>query len=453
MKDYSKKVSLMSKSVINSQLICSDYKKEYPSIVSGKGVFLYDSNGKEYIDTSGCTAAVSSIGHGNVEIAEIMKQQAIKLAVYPTHLFYNEELDLYLKDLCAFAPEGFNKAWTISGGTEAVENSIKLAFQYHRSRDQRRSKVIGRWGSYHGNSILALDIGGMKARRGYYTDLMTNHIHVNACHPYRKEPGMSDEDYEDMLINELEQAIEENKNEVMCFIAEPLVGSALGAVGPTANYFERVYKLCRANDILVIADEVMTGFGRTGKSFGINHYGDHVDIIAMAKGISSGYLPLGAITASDFVLDTIKGTGKPFFSGQTYSCIPLAAKVGHGVLNYIKEHKLVDNSAVVGNFLKEKLNLLKEEFSFVGDVRGEGLFLGIEFVKNQATKESFDPSMKFSKKVEAKCLENGLITLGAQGSNGYTAGDHLLFAPPLTLSKEEASRIYEGLRISLQSFS
>ncbi|MCT4641651.1 MAG: aminotransferase class III-fold pyridoxal phosphate-dependent enzyme [Bacteriovoracaceae bacterium] len=439
----------MSKSVINSQLICADYKKEYPKILYGKDVFLYDVNGKEYIDTCGCTAAVMSIGHGNEQIANILKEQASKLAVYPTHLFYNDELDNYLKALCEFAPEGFNKAWTISGGTEAVENSVKLAYQYHRSKGQTRTKVIGRWGSYHGNSILALDIGGMKSRRGYYTDLMVDHIHVNACHPYRKEEGMSDEQYEDMLISELQVEIEKNKDDIMCFIAEPFVGSALGAVGPTKNYFEKVHKLCRSHDILVIADEVMTGFGRTGENFGMNHFANNADILALAKGISSGYLPLGAITARDFVLEAIENTNLPFFSGQTYSCIPLAAKVGLGVLNYIKDNNLVQNSKTVGNFLKEKLATLKEEFSFVGDVRGQGLFLGIEFVKNKETKESFNPADKFAKIVEAKCLENGLVTLGAGGSNNYTAGDHLLLAPPLTLTKDHATRIYEGIRKSL----
>lgn len=438
----------MSKSVINSQLICANYEKNYPLLESGKGIYLYDNKGNEYIDTSGCTAAVTHIGHGVEEISNILKEQAQKLAVYPTHLFYHEGLDNYLEDLCQMAPEGFNKAWTISGGTGAVENSIKLAFQYHKSRGTTRTKVIGRWGSYHGNSILALDVGGMVGRRSYYTDIMFNHLHVNACHPFRKPSEMSLEEYENSLVSEFEKTVNENKDEIMCFIAEPIVGAALGAVSPTKSYFKRIYKICRDHDILLIADEVMTGLGRTGTNFGMNHFGNHCDIIAMAKGISSGYLPLGAISAHDRVLDTIKATGEPFYSGQTYSCIPLASAVGHGVLNYINKHKLVENSKNVGNYLKEKF-LELQDHKYVADIRGEGLFLGIEFVENKKNNTSFDPGLKFSKKLEAKCLENGLVTYGCQGSNNYTAGDHILFAPPLILTNEQADQIFIKLKKSL----
>jgi adenosylmethionine-8-amino-7-oxononanoate aminotransferase len=434
--------------IINSQLICANYEKDYPLIERGEGIYLFDKNGNKYIDVSGCTAAVTHIGHGVEEVAHALYEQSKKLAVHPTHVFYNEELENYLAKICAFAPEGFNHAWTISGGTEAVENAIKIAYQYQKSKGFHRTKVLARWGSYHGNSIAVLDAGGMKVRRDYYTDLMTGHLHVSPCFTYRKEEGMTDEEYEDVLIEEIRTTIEQHP-EIFCFLAEPIVGAALGAATPTPNYFKRIKAICEEHDVLVIADEVMTGFGRTGENFGINHYGNHADILCCAKGISSGYFPLGAIIIHDNVFNTIKASGHPFYSGQTYSCIPLAAAVGNANLEYIKKHNLVENSKEVGNYLKAKFESLKE-LDCVGDVRGEGLFLGIEFVKNQKTKEIFDPNFFFSKKVETRALEEGLVTYACRGTVNLSQGDHMLFAPPITLNKQEADLIYEGMKNAIK---
>ncbi len=434
--------------VINSQLILASYDKQYPLIESGKGIYLYDREGRDYIDASGCTAAVSSIGHGVEQIAEAIAKQAKKLCVYPTHLFYNETLEHYLEQLCSFAPEGFNKAWTISGGTEAVENAIKLAFQYHRSKGQQRTKVIGRWGSYHGNSLLALDIGGMKVRRDYYTDLMTNHLHVDPCFYYRADSELSEVEYEDHLVNQFEQLVLEHKDDVICFIAEPIVGAALGAVEPTANYFKKLRKICDKYDVLMVADEVMTGFGRTGKNFGSQHFDYEPDILACAKGITSGYMPVGAVIAHDRVVETIRQSNQPFFSGQTYSCTPIAAATGQAVLNYLMEHNLVENTSHIGEYLKGKFDTLRE-IPCVGDVRGRGLFLGLEFVKDQKTKECFDPQLNFAKKLEATCLKNGLVTYAGRGTVDLSMGDHMLFSPPLTLTKNEADILFERLKKSL----
>lgn len=429
--------------VINSQLICANYEKEYPQIESGDGIYLTDKNGKKYIDGCGCTAVVTSLGHGRTEVADVLAKQAQKLAVHPTHVFYNEELESYLKNLCEFAPKGFNHAWTICGGTEAVENSIKLAYQYHRSKGNRRTKVLARWGSYHGNSLTMLDVGGMKARRDYYTDLMVNHLHVSPCLKYRMPEGMSEQEYEDSLISEFEKTLKGNKDDIVCFIAEPIVGAALGAAEPTKNYFQRIYKLCREHDVLFIADEVMTGFGRTGKNFGIEHFGGECDIMACAKGISSGYFPLGAILAHDRVLAPIQESEKPFFSGQTYSCIPLAAAVGNKVLDIMKNEKLVENSAHMGEYFLAKLEERTRDFDFVGDIRGRGLFIGVEFVANKKTKEVIDPAKMFAKKVEALCINEGLVTYGCRGTVDLSKGDHMLFAPPLTITKNEVDDLVE----------
>lgn len=435
------------KHIINSQLICANYEIDYPLIERGNGVYLYDKAGTEYIDTSGCTAAVTHIGHGVEEISKVLYEQSKKLAVHPTHLFYNEELENYLKNLCDFAPEGFNHAWTICGGTEAIENAIKLAFQYQKTKGHKRNKVLARWGSYHGNSLTALDAGGMKVRRDYYTDLMVNHRHITHCLLYRKNDDQSLEQYEDQLINEFAQTIEKN-SDIFCFIAEPFVGSALGAAGPTPHYFKRISEICKQHDILLISDEVMTGFGRTGLKFGMDHFGNYADILCCAKGISSGYIPLGAVIAKDQIFNTLKDSKQPFFSGQTYTCTPLAAAVGNANLDYIKKHNLIENSKNVGEYLKSQLHQLKE-IPCVGDIRGEGLFLGIEFVKDQKTKDIIEPSKMFNKIVEKNALKHGLITLGCRGTVEYNKGDHMLIAPPLTLNKSEADRIFTGLKAAI----
>ncbi len=250
------------------------------------------------------------------------------------------------------------------------------------------------------------------------------------------------------MIKEFEKTVEEN-SDIFCFIAEPFVGAALGAAGPTENYFKRISEICKKHDILLISDEVMTGLGRTGLNFGMDHFGNYADILCCAKGISSGYFPLGAVLAKDQVYEVLKKSGKPFFSGQTYSCIPLAAAVGNANLEYIKKHGLVKNARNIGSYLKKKLEALKE-IPCVGDVRGEGLFLGIEFVADQKTKKAINPEVMFNKVVEKNAFKHGLVTYGARGTVEYSKGDHMLLAPPLILNQDEADQIYEGLRLGIE---
>jgi len=435
---------------LNSQLIVADYHRTYPEIERGEGVWLYDTAGKRYLDAAGCTAAVTHLGHGDAMVADALAAQARKLAVHPTHLFHSPIVEAYFERLCAFAPDGFTRAWTISGGTEAVENSLKLAFQYHRAKGRTsRTRFVGRWDSYHGNSITTLDVGGMVARRGFYTSLMPDqHLHLPSFQPYRRPAGQSLEAYEDAHIAAFAGMVAAHPDQIAAFVAEPFVGSALGAVGGTERYFAGIAAICREHDILMVADEVMTGFGRTGKHFGCQHFGTHADVLACAKGISGGYLPLGALLVRDEVANVLRESGDPFFSGQTYSCIPLAAAVGIAVLDRIEGDDLVGNAATVGAYLEEQLQSLGEH-PLVGDVRGAGLFLGVEFVADKETKAVLPPELGFSKRVQAACLEHGLVTLGARGTVDHVQGDHMLFAPPLTLTREEADLLVEGLKAGI----
>ncbi len=438
----------MTYRTLNSQLVVARYDHDYPMIVRGEGVYLYDDRGRRYLDGSGCTAAVTHIGHGDAQVADALAAQARTLAVHPTHAFHNPLVERYFERLCAFAPEGFTRAWTISGGTEAVENSLKLAFQYHRAKGRTgRRRFVGRWSSYHGNSVIALDVGGMVLRRDFYTDLMPDlHLHVSPCLPYRRPTGVSEAAYEDALVQEFADLVAAHPDEIAAFVAEPFVGSALGAAGPTPRYFERIAAICRSHDILLIADEVMTGFGRTGRNFGCEHFGTHADILACAKGISGGYLPLGAILVRDVVAGVLRQSGDPFFSGQTYTCIPLAAAVGLAVLDRIEGDGLVAHCADVGGYLKRALQSQLGDLPVVGDVRGEGLFLGVEFVADRATKAVLPAALGFSKRVEAACLNHGLVVLGARGTVDSTQGDHLLLAPPLILTHAQADELAAALR-------
>lgn len=429
---------------LNSQLIVSDYQREYPWIVAGEGCYLVDDAGRRYLDASGCTAAVTNIGHGVSEIADALAEQARTLAVHPTHLFHSPIVEEYFERLCAFAPDGFDRAWTICGGTEAVENSLKLAFQYHRARGRTtRRRFVGRWGSYHGNSVTTLDVGGMVPRRSFYADLMPSeqHLHVAPCLPYRRPEGTTPQQYEDSLVAEFAQLVDDHPDEIACFLAEPIVGAALGAAGPTPGYFARIAAICAEHDILLIADEVMTGFGRTGRRFGCEHFGTHADVLACAKGISGGYLPLGALIVRGRVAETLRASGEPFWSGQTYSCTPLAAAVGLATLRYMEEHSLVENSRVVGEHLHAALVAL--DLPCVGDVRGEGLFRGVEFVADRTTKAPFPPEQGFAKRVEAAGIKEGVVLYGGRGTVDFVAGDHMLFAPPLTLTTAQADELAE----------
>lgn len=442
----------MSYRVLNSQLICADYRKEYPWVVRGEGACFIDDKGRRYLDVSGATAAVTHIGHGNARVAEVLARQARTLAVHPTHLFHSPLVEAYFERLCAFAPDGFTRAWTMSGGTEAVENAIKLAFQAQWAKgNTARRRIVGRWSSYHGNSLTALDVGGMVGRRSFYDRLYPGlHLHVEPCLPYRRPEGMSEQAYEDALVAEFAQVVADHPDEIAAFVAEPVVGSALGAGVPTEGYFRRIAEICRAHDIILIADEVMTGFGRTGRNFGCEHFGTHADILACAKGISGGYLPLGALLVRDELAQVLKDSGDPFFSGQTYSCIPLAAAVGLAVLDEIEEQGLVARAASMGAYLKSALNEQLGDVGCLGEVRGLGLFLGIEFVRDPETRAPFADALRFSKRVEAAALDHGLVTLGAKGCVDRTSGDHMLLAPPLILTEAQADQIAAGLRAACE---
>jgi adenosylmethionine-8-amino-7-oxononanoate aminotransferase len=436
----------MIKNLIHSMIVCPELSKDYPSILYGKGSYIFDSKGKKYLDASSGSAAVSNLGHGIEGIDKVILDQINKISILPTHGFNSPVIEEYVSELISFSSNQFDRAWTTMSGSEAVENALKLALQYHQLKgDEKRHKIISRWNTYHGNSIFTLDIGGMKLRRQLYNCWMNNFPHVSPAYSYRKAPNLSESEYVFSLISEFEETIQKNDpSTIAAFIAEPVVAAAMGAVPPPNGYFKEISKICKKYGILFISDEILTGFGRLGSNFGYQNFGFQPDIVAAGKGISGGYYPLSAILATEEVMEPFIRTQSAFLGGHTFACNPVGAAVGSFVIEYMKKNRVVENAKEKGTYLLERLKGL-EKHAIVGDVRGMGLLLGVEFVMDKVTKEPFDPTIKLSKLIGDKCIDKGVILYPGKGSVDGYKGDHIMISPPLTLSKQECDEIVNTL--------
>jgi len=440
----------MINNLIHSILVCPEVDREYPIISHGEGIYIYDIDGKKYIDGTSGSAAVANLGHSIEGISDIVKKQIDRVAVIPTHTFRTAELESYLEKLIRFAPEGFTRAWTVLSGTEAVEQSLKLALQYHQlNNEPERYKIISRWGSYHGNSVFTLDVGGMKIRRGAYEQWLNNFPHTSPAYSYRRPEGVTEEDYGLQCAQELEMCILKNDPEtIAAFIIEPVVGAALGAVPPPNGYMKEVRRICDKYGILFIADEVLTGFGRIGANFGIERFGVTPDIIATGKGISAGFTPLSAIIAHEKVAQVFEKYKAAFLGGHTFACNPVSAQVGSFVIDYIEENGIVENAKVMGEYFLSELKKL-EKYPIVGDTRGMGLLLGIEFVMCKETKKPFPKELNLNKLVVNGAFERGVVIYPGKGSVDGVNGDHVLLSPPLIINKEEIDIMIRVLEATL----
>jgi len=425
-------------------------KKSYPTAVRGEGIYIYDSAGKRYIDGS-AGAAVVGIGHGVKEITEAMVRQAEKISFAHGSQFTSEASIELASKLIRLAPEGMTRVYFLSGGSEAVETAVKLARQYQMERGKpEKFKVISRWTSYHGNTLGALALSGHSGRRRLYLPLMLHTPHIAPPYCYRCPFGLQPETCSLECAADLERTIlYEGPDSVSAFIAEPMVGATAAALIPRPGYYEKIREICDRYDVLFISDEVMTGMGRTGKNFGIDHWKAKPDMIVAAKGLSSGYTPMGAVIVREEIHRAIQeGTGA-FVHGHTYSQNPLSAAIGCAVVDYLIKHDLISRSARMGEYFLQALKTLNKH-QFVGDVRGRGLFAGIEFVKDKKTKEPFDPKLKLNASVGNRAFEKGLITYPGGGGADGIHGDHLLLAPPLIITQEQ---IDELVRILDQTFT
>lgn len=428
----------------NTRAIHRDLRKEYPVVVQGEGIYLYDTEGNRYIDGSGGSAAVTAIGHGVPEVVDAIARQAATLAYAPTHAFATEAIEACARIIVEhFAPPGLDRVWFVSGGSEATENAVKMALQYHRDRGEAsRHLVIGRWSSFHGATLASLGYGGNTGRRRPYAAVTGNWEHIAPCFEYRCWQGSHCPPCDLSCAWQLERVIRQvGPENVAAFIAEPVVGATLGAVSASGGYFQVIREICDRYGVLFIADEVMTGFGRTGRNFAIQHWRVTPDLIACAKGIAGGYAPLGAVIARSEIVSEVRKTRGSFVIGHTAAGNPLSCATGAAVLQYVIDHDLVANAAAVGGYALERLCELATRHAMIGDVRGLGLLLGVEFVQDRATKQPFPAGWQVAKRIGQATLERGLVSYPGTGTVDGAMGDHLLYAPPLTITRQQVEEL------------
>ena len=416
-------------------------RKSYPTAVRAEGVFIYDQTGKSYLDGSG-GAVVVSIGHGVEKIRKAMLDQASRIAFAHGSQFTTVaavELAQKIVDIC---PPGLERVYFLSGGSEAVETAVKMARQYQVDRGMpSKYKVISRWTSYHGNTLGALALGGHTGRRKYYLPLMQHTPHIAPAYCYRCPFGREPSACALECADDLEKTIlYEGPDSVSAFMAEPVVGATAGALVPREGYFQRIREICDRYDVLLIVDEVMTGVGRTGKNFAVDHWGVVPDMLVGSKGLASGYTPIYCVVTKEAVHTAIRDGNGVFVHGHTYSQNPLSCATASAVLDYIREHGLVQRCAAMGGYLLKKLQTLYRH-PIVGDVRGLGLMAGVEFVKNRETKEPFDSKLKLNALIGSRAFDKGLITYSGGGGADGVRGDHILLAPPFVISEEQIDQL------------
>jgi len=419
--------------------------------VRGEGALLWDSEGKQYLDFAG-SAAVNLIGHGVREIVDAMSEQASALEFVHTSQFTTPIAEDYARELLEFAGENFRDGavFFTCGGSEAVESALKLVRQYQVEIGQKqRFQIFSRKQSYHGATLGALTVSGNARRRQIYLPMVREFEHVSL--PYCYRCAYDCKDCGRQYAAEMEGALVSSKGEAAGFIFEPVSGATLGAAVPPPEYLPEIAAICRRHGVLLIADEVMTGMGRTGRNFAVEHWGVAPDIIVTAKGMSSGYAPLGAVIASARVVDAIANGSGSFTHGFTYNAHPVSMAAGRAVLKRIREQKLVEAAGEQGRAgaaLKSALENLRG-LPAVGDVRGIGLLWGIEFVADKKTKQPFPGEMNCAGRVGQAAAARGLLVYPMQGCVDGYAGDHLLIAPPAVISDQQITWAAQELQAAI----
>jgi len=478
-----------------SAVLRRSFRKDFPAAVRGEGVYFWDAAGKKYLDFSG-SAAVNFIGHGVSEISAAMAAQAATLEFVHTSQFTTPVAEEYAQDLLAFAGENFRggAVYFTSGGSESIETALKLARQYQVEIGQpRRYQILSRKQSYHGSTLGALSVSGNRRRREIYLPMLRGMVrefaHVGMPYCYRCAFDCTDgcRNCGQEYAAELDRAIAATNGEAAAFIFEPLSGATLGAVVPPPGYLQTVAEICRRHGVLLIADEVMTGMGRTGRNFAVEHWlgknaraksgsaknaneknaneknenGENAnlapDILVTAKGLSSGYAPLGAVIAGKKIIDAIAAGSGAFLHGFTYNAHPVSLAAGRAVLQHLQKNNLVEAAdsnqpGTPAAHLKQALEKWYEQdppSGAIGDVRGLGLLWAVEFVADKKTKCPFAPELNFAARVAAAASQRGLLVYPMQGCVDGISGDHLLLAPPAVIAKEQITWAVDQLRASV----
>jgi adenosylmethionine-8-amino-7-oxononanoate aminotransferase len=427
-------------------------KQTLPVAVKGEGIEIVDSTGKRYIDASG-GAAVSCLGHSNQRVIDAIKRQAQALPYAHTSFFTTQPAEELASYLVEHAPQGLAHVYFVSGGSEAIEAALKLARQYFVEVGQpQRRHIIARRQSYHGNTLGALAIGGNAWRREPFLPLLIDAHHVSPCYAYREQRAdETEEQFAQRLADELEQKILElGSDTVAAFVAETVVGATAGAVPPVREYFRKIRAVCDRYGVLLILDEIMSGMGRTGHLFACEEDGVTPDLLTIAKGLGAGYQPIGATLVSDKIYQAITGGSGFFQHGHTYIGHATACAAALEVQRVIADEHLLDNVKARGEQLRSLLRERYAQHPFIGDVRGRGLFVGVELVQDRATKTPFDAKLKLHAAIKREAFQRGLMVYPMGGTVDGKIGDHVLLAPPFICTPRDIEQIVSRLADAIE---
>jgi adenosylmethionine-8-amino-7-oxononanoate aminotransferase len=422
-------------------------RREYPQAVRGEGSYIFTADGRKYLDAAG-GAAVVNIGHGVADVAQAMAEQAARLAYVHSSQFTTAQAEELAGRLLALAPANFRggRVYFTSGGSEATETALKLCRQYWMERGEtKRFRILSRQQSYHGSTLGALAVSGNARRREPFAPMLAEWGHIAPCYCHRCPFEDTYPQCKLACADDLEALLQKTGEKTAAgFIIEPVSGATLGAVAPPDGYLARIREICSRHDLLLIADEIMTGMGRTGKPLAVNHWNIEPDIILLGKGIAGGYAPLGAVLVSAEVSERLARRSGVFLHGFTYNAHPVSLAAGLAVLRHMEKHKLMARVDPVGRALRKALESLRR-FPCVGDIRGMGLLMGIEFVGDGQTGEPFPAEAGITGKIFQAALERGVATYPMQGCVDGTRGDHILLAPPFIIDKTEIQEIAAAL--------
>lgn len=425
----------------------------YPKAVKGRGAIVTDADGRDYIDASS-GAAVSCLGHDHPDVLAAMRAQMDNLVYAHTSFFTSEPSEALADDLIAHAPAGLSHVYFVSGGSEAIEAALKMARQYFVETGQpQRRHFIARRQSYHGNTLGALAVGGNEWRRRQFAPLLIETHHVSPPYDYRgREPHETPEAYGARLAAELEAKIAElGPDTVIAFVAETVGGATSGAITPAPGYFKRVREICDRHGILLLLDEVMCGMGRTGTLHACEQEGVAPDLLAIAKGLGGGYMPIGAVLASGRLVEAFAAGSGLFQHGHTYIGHPLACAAALAVQTVMRRDDLLANVRRQGDYLAAQLQERFGNHHHVGDMRGRGLFQALELVADRSTKAPFDPALKLHARVKTEAMQRGLMVYPMGGTIDGAHGDHILLAPPYIVDAPLIDAIVDKLALSLEA--
>ncbi|MBT2726885.1 aspartate aminotransferase family protein [Bacillus sp. ISL-75] len=426
----------------------------YPVIDYGKGIYLFDMDGKRYLDAAS-GAVTANIGHGVTKIIEAMNEQAKKVSFVYRSQFTSEAAENLAKKIANMLSGDLNWCFFVNSGSEATETAMKMAIQYWQEKGvQTKTKVLSRWVSYHGITLGALSMSGHTGRRARFVPLLEDFPVINPPYCYRCPYNLEAPNCGYLCAHELETAIKRiGAEQIAAFIAEPVIGAAGGAIAPPKDYFKVIKKICEDYDILFIADEVMTGCGRTGTMLASEQWGINPDIVALGKGMGAGYAPIAAAIATEKVIEPIMAGTKVVMSGHTLSANPQACATALAVLEYLEQNNIIQEVESKGAYLRAQLEGLKPLFTFIGDIRGKGLLLGIEFVQQVESKTPYPRNAQITQRIVALAKEKGLLVYPAGAGIDGINGDSIIISPPLTITQKEMEELVHLLKETFEDFS